>query len=107
MTELIRVDFRTRNIKSRQQIGPGQEPYNPYKDEAFKQYTSALGDLATVAHQAGVDVKRMVTIIDDPDTATAMFVYDHDVMSPQEVMNALACASLRIEASLNDGPGTA
>ena len=105
MTELIRVDFKKRFVKSRQELG-AQEAYSPFKDEEFKQYTASLGELAIAAKEKGIDVKRMITIIDDPDSGTALMVYDQDVLTQQDAMNALAKASLRIEANLQ-GPGTA
>ena len=97
MTELIRVDFRKRFVKSRETLDGAPQPYNPYQDEFFKAYTKLMAELCVEADQEGGDAQRLITLIDAHHGGNGMAVlYDQEIIPRQEVIRALEAALVKL-----------
>jgi len=98
MTELIRVDFRKRFVKSRETLDGAPQPYNPYQDEFFKAYTKLMADLCVEADKEGGDAQRLITLIDSHRGGDGMAVlFDQEIVPRHEVIQALEAALVRLK----------
>ena len=94
--ELIRVDFKNRKVKGREQLGEEAPIYNPYKDEAFKGLTAAMADLAVSTAGEGGDPNRMIVIAVDSEA----MLMDGDLISDQEAIDCLKSLVAKLEKGL-------
>ena len=91
--ELIRVDFKKGVIKARETLNDTKkEPFNPYKDENFKFFTSGIADLAIYVNENGGDFQRIIVLATDEEAEIDIAVFDDQVISVDEAI----CAFKRI-----------
>lgn len=93
--ELIRVDFRNAVIKERLKLGEEAPEYNPFKDEAFKSFTSGVADLARELHADGKDPNRMAVISLDWEAV----MFDQEFSNPIEVAECLKRVAAKLETA--------
>lgn len=100
--ELIRVNFKKGVVQSRELLGEEAPAYNPYKDEAFKAFTVALADVATVLKSSGGHPNKMIVIATDEDVELDMAVFDTEFLPTDQAIAGIKRVLAKLELETPD-----
>lgn len=90
VTELIRVDFKSKKIKSRVQLPGKEEVFDPKKDEFTRAFVEVVESISSQANEAGVDHTKMILILHDKEVDNFWILFENSVMSSEDVQESLA-----------------
>ncbi|UIS24569.1 hypothetical protein S21ZY_007 [Pseudomonas phage ZY21] len=110
MSELIKVDFKTRKVTGRQDLDviPHSE-WKAAKDPLFKEFVNGLAFAAeTFAARGGDWTKAIVVMCDESAGASGecFTIWDSNIQNNEQVSDALmiACSKVDIDGEPGDEP---
>lgn len=103
MSELIKVDFKAKQVVSRQDLDviPATK-WEATKDTEFKEWVSGIAMMAETAHSLGGDWKQMIVMVHGEPEGKEQFcitMYDGSLISDEQVIKVLDTAKLRVTAN--------
>lgn len=103
MSELIKVDFKSKQVVSRQDLDViPHTKWEATKDAEFKEWVAGIAMIAETAHSLGGDWKQMVVVVHGEPEGKEQFcitMYDGSLISDEKVMKVLGNAQLRVQAN--------
>lgn len=103
MSELIKVDFKKREVVQRTDLEAPQPEWRAAKDPDFKRFVEGMAHVAEHMNLKGLCWRRMAIIAQEGDTCLA--IWDQNVWGNEEVSDALmmACAKVDHETQGEEG----
>lgn len=103
MSELIKVDFKSRKVTGRQDLDvvPHSE-WKASKDPLFKEFVAGLAMAAESFKAIGGDWTKAIIVMCDEqagDTGACFTIWDSNIQSNEQVSDALmmACSKVEVE----------
>lgn len=102
MSELIKVDFKSKEVISRQNLDVIPDTkWEATKDPDFKDWVSGIAMMAESCHALGGNWQQMVVIVHgkpEGENAFCMSMYDGTLITDQQVIDVLDLAKTRVFA---------
>jgi hypothetical protein len=110
MSELIKVNFKSRQVVGRQDLDvvPATE-WKAAKDPIFKDYVAGLALAAEAFHAMGGDWSKAIIVMCDQaagPNGACFTIWDSNIQTNQEVSDALmlACSKVDVDSGGEDEP---
>lgn len=108
MSELINVDFKARDVTSRQDLDViTHTEWKASKDPLFKEFVAGLALAAESFHAIGGDWTKAIIVMSDEnarDGGACFTLWDSNIQTNEEVSDALmmACSKVDIDGEQGD-----
>lgn len=96
---LITVDFKNQEIVGRRELGPNAAPFNPFKDEFFKEFTQQMAGLTKEIVSMGIDHTKCAFMIGLGDNTAVLL---GDGVSLADSIEMMQTASMKLARALSD-----
>lgn len=96
---LITVDFKNQEIVSRRELGPNAAPFNPFKDEFFKEFTQQMASLTRDIVDMGIDHTKCAFMIGQGNNTAVLL---GDGVSLADSIEMMQTASEKLARALSD-----
>lgn len=107
MSELIKVDFKSRAVVERVDLEKPEPPkpeWSAAKDPGFKTYVEAMVHIAEASHKAGHNWRRMIIVLqpDKGDDETCYTIWDSSTMNNEQASDCLMLAANKVDSLIEE-----
>ncbi|MEG0062967.1 MAG: hypothetical protein RR740_00040 [Pseudomonas sp.] len=99
MSELIKVDFKKREVVSRQDLDAPVPAWTATKDPEFKEWVAGIAQMAESCHQMGGNWQQMIVIVHGKPAAGdefCMTMFDGELLPDARAIEVLHTSATRL-----------